>query len=251
MTPYYDEGGITIYHGRCEEILPDLADESVDIAVTSPPYNMGLTPGGGGRGMYRPSGSRKGGRFRQGYDGDNDDALPYDEYCAWQRDVLAESWRVSRHAVFYNHRPRVEHGKLRLPLDYDYGVLGQPRQVIIWNRGTGIDVNLRNFCTRQEWIIFFARDEFKLVDHAASGMGDVWDLGMETGQKDHPAPFPIALPARCLAASGARSVLDPFAGSGTTLRAAKDIGARAIGIEKLERFCEMAALRMGQEVLAL
>ena len=246
VTPYYDQDGITLFCGRAEDVLPTL-DEQCDITVTSPPYNMGLVPGGNGRGMYRPGASNKAGRFRDGYDGDNDDAMPYDEYCDWQRRVLAECWRLSRLAVFYNHRPRVEHGRLRDPLDGDYGL--PLRQRIIWNRGTGIDVNLRQFCTRGEYILLFAKPEFTLVDHAASGMGDVWDLGIETKVKNHPAPFPVSLPARCIAATGATSVLDPFAGSGSTLVAAQQASIRAVGIEKSEVYCEIAVTRLAQGVL--
>jgi DNA modification methylase len=246
MTPYYDEDGIIVYHADCADVLPTLADDSVDITVTSPPYNMGLVPGGNGRGMYRPGASNKAGRFRDGYDG-HDDAMPQDEYDEWHRWCLGEMWRVSRLGVFYNHRPRVEHGRLRTPLSWDFGpaVL---RQIITWDRGTGIDVNLRAFCTRGEWIMLFAKDDFVLVDHSASGMGDVWQLGMARGIA-HPAPFPLSLPARCIQATGARSVLDPFLGSGTTLRAAKDAGIRAIGIETSERYCEVAAQRLSQGVL--
>ena len=247
MTPYYDDGTVTIYHGDCLEMMADMSSAIVDLVVTSPPYNMGLVPGGNGRGMYRPGANSKAGRFRAGYSGNNDDALPYDEYCVWQRATLAECWRLARLGIFYNHRPRVEHGKLRYPLDMDFGDL-LPRQIIVWDRGTGVDVNLRHFCTRQEWIILFARDEFHLVDHSASGLGDVWPLGMERAEKGHPAPFPISLPKRCLLATGAEVVLDPFMGSGTTLRAAKDLGRKAIGIEIYEPYCEIAARRMGQEV---
>lgn len=247
-TPYYADDSVTIYHGDSNEILPRLADGSVDIVVTSPPYNMGLTPGGNGRGMYRPGANNKAGRFRDGYSGNNDDALDYDEYCAWQRWVLAECWRVTTSAVFYNHRPRVEHGQLREPLNGDYGL--PLRQRIIWDRGTGIDITLRSFVTRGEYILFFAHPEFKMANHGMSGMGDVWNLGMET-RCDHPAPFPLSLPTRCILASDAARTLDPFMGSGTTLRAAKDLGRKAIGIEREERFCEMAAMRMAQEVLAL
>lgn len=248
IAPYYDDGLCTIYHGRCEEILPDI--ERADIVVTSPPYNMGLTPGGNGRGMYRPgSTGSKGARFRDGYDGANDDAMEQGAYDEWQREILRLCWGKANRAVFYNHRPRVEHGLLRLPLGMDFG--GLPlRQIIIVDRGTGIDVNLTHFCTRQEWILLFAKPTFRLVDHAASGMGDVWRLGMEHTKHGHPAPFPLGLPARAIAASGARSVIDPFMGSGTTLRAAADAGIRAIGIEKVERHCETAVARLTQQALA-
>lgn len=235
---------MTIYHGDC---LDAIGGETFDVAITSPPYNMGLVPGGNGRGMYRPGASNKAGRFRDGY-GEHTDAMPQEEYDDWQRQVLYALWARVTEGIFYNHRPRVEHGVLRPPLSMDFPI--PLRQIIIWDRGTGIDVNLRHFCTRQEWILLFAKPAFTLVDHAASGMGDVWRLGMEHGSS-HKAPFPLSLPKNALLASGARSVLDPFMGSGTTLRAAKDLGVRAVGIDNDEACCEMAAKRLGQEVLAL
>jgi site-specific DNA-methyltransferase (adenine-specific) len=241
--PFYEEDGITIYCGDCEEILPTL--DPVDLIVTSPPYNMGLVPGGNGRGMYRPGASNKAGRFREGY-GAHSDALPQDEYDAWQRRVLGACWAtlVDDGAIFYNHRPRVEHGVVRLPLGLDFGL--PLRQIITWDRGTGIDVTLRSFCSAYEWVFLFAKPEFKLVDHSASGMSDMWRLGMEREKNGHPAPFPVSLPERSLLATGASTVLDPFMGSGTTLRAAKDLGRRAVGIELEERHCETAARRLAQ-----
>ena len=244
--PYYDDGQITIYHGRCEDILPTL--EPVDLIVTSPPYNMGLVPGGNGRGMYRPGASNTAGRFRDGY-GEHADAMPQDEYDAWQRKVIALCMAalVDDGALFYNHRPRVEHGQVRWPLGLDFGF--PLTNMIVWDRGTGIDVTLRNFCSVYESIFVLAKPDFRLVDHAASGMGNVWRLGMETEDLGHPAPFPVSLPQKALQATGAQTVADPFMGSGTTLRAALNLGRRAIGIDVEERFCEIAALRMAQGVL--
>lgn len=170
--------------------------------------------------------------------------MPQDEYDDWQRAVLAECWRITRLGVFYNHRPRVEHGRLRDPLSNDFGPDPVLRQRIIWNRKTGIDVNLRNYVTRGEYVLLFAHDDFALATHAASGLGDVWDLGMETGVKWHPAPFPVSLPRRCIESTAAASVLDPFAGSGSTLVAAKEAGITGIGIEKSEPYCEQIAARL-------
>lgn len=248
MKPYYQDDFVTIYHGDCAEVLPSMTN--VDLVVTSPPYNMGLVPGGNGRGMYRPGASNKAGRFRDGY-GQHADALPQEEYDAWQRDIIGLCWDrlVDDGAIFYNCRPRVEHGKLRLPLAFEFGP--PVRQVIIWDRGTGIDVSLRQFCTVGEYIVLMAKPDFRLVDHSASGMGDVWRLGMEHRDLGHPAPFPLSLPTKALAATRAATVLDPFMGSGTTLRAAKDLGRRAVGIELEERYCEIAAKRCAQEVLDL
>jgi site-specific DNA-methyltransferase (adenine-specific) len=246
--PYYDDGQVTIYCGRCEDVLPAL--EPADLIVTSPPYNMGLVPGGNGRGMYRPGASNKAGRFRDGY-GRHGDAMPQDEYDAWQRHVIRLCWDAIADdgAIFYNHRPRVEHGLLRLPLGLDFGV--PLRQLITVDRGTGIDVNLRQFCSAYEWIAVLAKPGFKLVNHAASGMSDMWRLGMEREDLGHPAPFPASLPKKALLATGARTVIDPFCGSGSTLRAALDLGRRAVGIELEERFCEIARRRLAQGVLDL
>lgn len=246
MKPYYEDDLVTLHHGDCLDAMRSMPTESVDIVVTSPPYNMGLTPGGNGRGTYRHTTS-KARRFSTGGYGSHDDAMAQSDYDAWQREVLAECWRVSRLAVFYNHRPRVEHGILRDPLGNDFGI--PLRQRIILNRGTGIDVNLRAFCTRGEYLFFFPKPDMLLVSHSASGMGDVWDIGIEYGVKDHPAPFPVSLPTRCIQATGAQSVLDPFCGSGTTLRAAADLHVRGVGVELEERFCALAVARLEQQAL--
>lgn len=247
MKPYYSDDLVTLYHGDCLEVMRSLPDESVDMVVTSPPYNMGLVPGGNGRGMYRPGASNKAGRFREGY-GAHNDAMDQSEYDNWQREVLAECWRLSRLAVFYNHRPRVEHGVLRDPLGNNFGI--PLRQRIVWNRGTGIDVNLRAFCTRGEYVYLFAKPDFKLSSHSASGMGDVWNLGIETGVPDHPAPFPVSLPARCIEATGARSVMDPFSGSGSTLLAAVNARISAVGIELESKHCDLSIRRLSNQTMA-
>lgn len=233
--------GVELYLGDCRGILPTLAP--ADLVITSPPYNMGLVPGGNGRGMYRPGANNKGGRFREGY-GIHSDALPQDEYDAWQRECLAMMYDRARLGVFYNHRPRVEHGKLRVPLSFDYGDVPL-RQIIIWDRGTGIDVNLRTFCTRQEWVMLFAKPEFSLIDHAASGRGDVWRLGAEYARDiGHPAPFPVSLPDTILQSVAAKDVIDPFAGSGSTGVAAVNLGRGFVGIEIEPKFFDIACRRI-------
>ena len=244
-TPYYTDESVTLWHGDCLEVMSDwlnqyAAPDFGQIVVTSPPYNMGLTPGGNGRGMYAPSASRKGGRFRDGYDS-FDDAMPQDEYDQWQRDCLELMWDLIPNdgAIFYNHKQRIEHGVARLPLGLDFGI--PLRQIITWDRGTGIGVNKRHFASVSEFVFLFAKPDFMLRDHSASGVGDVWRLGMAQDDWGHPAPFPLALPQRVIDTTAARSVLDPFAGIGTTLRAAKDAGIKAVGIEKSERYCEVIA----------
>lgn len=94
--------------------------------------------------------------------------------------------------------------------------------------------------------------------HKPRTMHFTWDGGMRAGEPSnrefsHPAQKPLELMRWCIGLCPIETglVLDPFAGSGTTLRAAKDLGRKAVGIEIEERYCEIAAKRMGQEVLDL
>ena len=251
--PYYSDELVTLYHGECEDILPRLT--GVDLIVTSPPYNLGVTTGGG-FGHWR-DGQIHGGRSKWkaamhdgdgiGYD-EHDDAMPFPAYREWQRDVLTACWAtLSDHgAIYYNHKPRVQASELWLPLDLNPGL--PLRQIIIWARAGGINFAPTHYVPTHEWICVFAKQSFRLTSRGASGVGDVWTVPQEANP-DHPAPFPIGIPARAIETTGPRLVLDPMAGSGTTLRAAMDSGVRSIGIEKSERYCERIVRRLSQGVL--
>lgn len=254
VKPYYDDGQITLYCGDNREVLPRLGAGVVDLVITSPPYNLGISSGGGldATARTRP-GDRRGGRDRRvskwggcalaaGYGGDVD-ALPWPEYTAWQQGVLRECWRVlsERGAVFYNHKPRIQAKSLWTPLDLNPGL--PVRQVVIWSRPGGVNFNRAHYCPTHEWVVVFARPGFALKSQGASGVGDVWTFRQDTGNP-HPASFPVQLPATILETTGAAAVLDPHAGSGTTLLAAKHAGIRAVGIEKNEAYCEMAVCRL-------
>lgn len=248
-TPYYQDETTTLYQGDALDVLMRLPPGSVDIVVTSPPYNMGLTPGGNGRGMY-PHTTQKANRFTTaGYSDAGDDAMDPEEYAALRVAELWEMHRVARIGVYWNHRPRVVHGELVDQLDSlrSFGHdLPPVRQRIILARPTGIDVNESHYCTRGEYLLLFPGPEFALVDRSASGMGDVWPTPIvPKSENKHPAPFHESVPERCIATTGASSVLDPFVGSGTTLAAAKRLGIRGVGIERSEQFCAMTAARIG------
>jgi DNA modification methylase len=248
--PYWSDGQAALYHGNCEDLLSlmlsELPGHLAHIVVTSPPFNMGLIPGGNGRGMYRPGAGNKGGRFREGYGQFRDD-LPQDEYDALHRRILHLLWDAipDDGAIYWNHRQRIEHGVVRLPLGLDFGL--PLRQIITVDRGTGIGPNLRHYASVAEWVFLFAKPGWQLVDHAASGRGDIWRLGMAQEDYGHPAPFPVSLPMRAIEDSAARSVLDPFAGTGTTLVAAKRAGIPGVGIEAEEHWCATARDRLSLE----
>jgi DNA modification methylase len=242
MKPYYDENGITLYHGDCLDVLPHVG--APDLIFTSPPYNLGVSTGGGFAAPGKKTGLWSGGPLAHGYEG-HEDNMPWTEYVEWQQAVLRACWAQisARGAIFYNHKPRVQAGALVTPLALNPGL--PVRQIVIWDRGSGMNFAPTHYVPSHEWIVVFARPEFRLKSKGASGLGDVWRVPPETGS-DHPAPFPIALPGRAIESIAPELVVDPFAGSGSTLRAAKDAGVRAIGIEKNERYCEMAVKRLAQ-----
>ena len=253
MTPYFERGGITIYHGDCLDVLSLLPANSVDIVFTSPPYNLGVTSGGGFADVRKYAdmkmGKWGGGRLAYGY-GEHDDAMPLPEYEEWQRSVLVECWQLIKPtgAIYYNHKPRVQDGRLWTPLAVNPDL--PVRQIVIWARAGGINFAPTHYLPTHEWIVVFAQPRFRLKSKEASGIGDVWYVPQEANT-DHPAPFPLALPSKAIETTDADVILDPFMGSGTTLRAAKNFGKRAIGIELNERYCEIAAKRLAQEVLPL
>jgi modification methylase len=236
MRPYYDDGTCQIFLGDCQEVLPELA--SVDLVVTSPPYNMGPQSG-----AYA--------NMRDGYHSHSDN-LPDHIYVAWQREILAALWHVvaPHGAIFYNHKPLIRDGTVLLPTRYvpDHVLL---RQVIVWYRRVGMNWSPRHFCPQHEWVLLLAHKAFCLTSRKASVAGDVWSLAIDQSGEGHPCAFPVSLPTKAIAATEAKVILDPFMGSGTTLRAAKNLGRKAIGIEIEEKYCEIAARRLGQEVLAL
>ena len=249
--PYWasEDGDVTLYLGDCELILSDwlseFAHSKAHIVVTSPPYNMGISTGGSfPRG--RSYGKWSGGLLAGGY-GEYRDARPWPEYIAWQQTILRECWRLCpAGAIFYNHKPRVQDGKLLhprtfLPPEFEPFV----RQEVIWARPGGINAGITHYCSTYEVIIVIARPGFRLKSKSASMLGDVWRV-VPVANTEHPAPFPKELPGHALETTGARSVLDPFAGSGSTLLAAKERGARAVGIEVDRRWCDLAVRGLSQ-----
>lgn len=232
-TPYYQDDHVTLYHGDCNDILPHLTD--VDLVFTSPPYNLGGTSGSAWSDLA------------DGY-ADHDDDLPHADYVTWQQDTIRQLWATlsDTGAIFYNHKPRYRGNQAWFPSDLVPADVPL-RQIIIWDKITGHQRTHWHFVPRNEWIMLMAREGFRLNNLSTD---DVWRVQTVQGTVAHPAPFPLGLPARAIGSCDARLVLDPFAGSGTTLRAAKDAGRKAIGIELSEAYCEVAASRLAQGVLA-
>ena len=212
---------------------------SVDVVVTSPPYNIKNSTGNGlknGRGGKWPKAE-----LIRGYD-EHDDAMPHEEYVEWQRACLRGMMRVLKPngAIFYNHKWRVQDGLLQDRSDI---VAGFPvRQIIIWQRSGGINFNEGYFLPTYEVIYLIAKPEFKLAPQA-NRRGDVWTIPQES-KNPHPAAFPLELAQRCIESTTGKVVLDPFLGSGTTAIAAELAGRDWIGIELSKSYCKVANERI-------
>lgn len=202
MTSWREENisGARLILGDCAEVLPTLSE--VDLICTSPPYNLGGAPWPH-LGHWKPGDSPGGkSKWRNGSDGSggvtygvHQDDLPHAEYVAWQRAVLQLCWAClsDQGAIYYNHKPRPIGGLLWLPLELNPGL--PLRQIVIWARAGGMNFNPTAYVPTHEWLMIFAKPDFRLRDKAASGAGDVWSIAQESSAL-HPAPFPVALPAR-------------------------------------------------------
>ena len=225
--------------GDAVEVMKKMPDKSIDLAVTSPPYNLKNSTGNGmkdGRG-----GKWANAKLQNGYT-HHDDCMPHEKYVAWQRKCLEEMMRLLKDdgAIFYNHKWRVQNGLLQDRQDI---VSGFPvRQIIIWHRNGGINFNKGYFLPTYEVIYLIAKKGFKLAPKA-NAHGDVWDIGQDLNNP-HPASYPIELMERIIGSTTAQIVLDPFMGSGTTAIAAKKLGRKYIGIELSPEYCKMAEDRV-------
>ena len=209
MKPYYDHAGITLYHGDCREILPTLGQ--FDLLLTDPPYGID----------YKAGESSQVGI--QKFERIHDDNKPFDpSFFLEFPDVIC--WGANNYAR-------------RLPEECG--------QFYCWDKVCQNGMKVRIAECEYAWHKNGTKP--RVFRHLWSGAY----RKSEAGQKScHPTQKPVALMVWCLSlAPDAQTILDPFAGSGTTLVAAKLEGRKAVGIEINERYCEIAAKRLAQGVL--
>ena len=233
---------IDIRQGDCLGVLRSVPDASVHLVVTSPPYNKRGHSGANLAGRNWKAGDINYGLF--------DDNMPEADYQAWQLDILNEIYRVlvDGGSLFYNHKNRVKSYVLTSPLVW---LLQSPltlRQEVIWDRGSAPDINPRRFYPSTERIYWmFKGKKPRYFNPASANHKEVWRINQEYNS-DHPAPFPVEVARRCIEACSVRGdvILDPFAGSGSTLIAAKELGRNAIGIEIHAPYIEIIKARLAQ-----
>lgn len=201
-----------------------LADESVEVIVTSPPYNLGHERWSMGWRSLREEGI--------GYYDDR----PEDEYQSWQQQLLGEFYRIAADgaSLFYVHKVRIDGGEVIHPVEW----LRSPnnpwsvRQEIVWNRKATHNHEPTLFRPQDARIYWLTKGTPALPDDGID-LESVWDIYGPRPDTDHPAPFPEEIPEQCLEAVATDDdvVLDPMGGSMTTCRAAAKLGYESIGVD--------------------
>lgn len=212
MKPYYEHAGITIYHGDCREILPMVMADAV---VTDPPYGINAE--------YRPHGQST------GVAAEWDKSVPYDLLTA------------------FGSMPVVWFGAPQKIVEAVASFDPSPERILIWAPRFTLSMAAAGGIAYRFHPIYSWR-----LPKQNPAVHDVFTDPTECGNWwSHQCTKPLALVKKlcAIASLPGETILDPFMGSGTTLRAAKDLGRRAIGIEIDEKYCEIAAKRLGQEVL--
>ena len=208
VKPYYQDSAVTIYHGDCREIVPQLG--MVDMVIIDPPYGMNFISN------YRLIKHIK----IQG-----DFFLPVD--------LIEMAIAKARKAAYCFCRWNNLH---EMP---------PPKSVLAWVKNNWSMGDLLHEHGRQwEACCFYAKEEHEFIKRIPDVL-----IVPRTGNNLHPTEKPEGLISLLISANVGGTILDPFMGSGTTLRAAKNLNRKAIGIEIEEKYCEIAALRMSQEVL--
>ncbi len=214
MKPYYQDESVVIYHADCRDILPHLP--KVDLVLTDPPYNAG-----------------------KDYGIHNDNMTPAD-YQEWCTECVAAALDKADNQFWV--APRYQLGLWM-------GLLPRAHLIVIPRGATGP--------YRGGWA-----DQFAIalaIGKPSLCAPDLWKGIRLKGEGyffredtlGHPGYTPYPIMARAIGLLSTNSLIDPFMGTGTTLRAAKDLNRKAIGIEIEEQYCEIAAKRMSQSVMEL
>ena len=241
MKPYYQDATVTIYHGDAIECFEQIA--AVDSILMDPPYCSGAFTEAGRKGASGMGLSHSVVKELGWFVGDNMGTAG----IAWLlRMIAVRGYSILREGgscccftdwrMIANIGPAIESSGFRW------------QNIIVWDkRAAGMG---NGFRAQHEMILHYVKGT---GDYHSKSYGNVLSIPrMNYHEREHQTQKPVELMECLVEVTTPRNgiVLDPFCGSGSTLRAAKNQGRRAIGFEREERFCEIGAKRMGQEILA-
>lgn len=225
--PYYSDALVTLYHGDCRELDAWLA---ADVLVTDPPYGMGYESHAAKKYAHRV----RSGSLTITVEGDKTTELRDGMLARWgdgKPALVFGTWRVYKPVgvqatLVWDKGDSPGMGQLELPWGNSHEevyVLGPVGNENGWRRGAN---------GRMASVI--------RVNGLASQHPD---------RNGHPTPKPVGLLERLMVECPPGSIADPFAGAGSTLLAAKNLGRTVIGVELEERYCEVIAKRLCQDTL--
>lgn len=219
--PFYDHDGISIYHGDCQRVLREFPDESFGFVLSDPPYLV---------------------NYEGRWDGDRE-TIAGDDCSDWLRPAFAQIWRVLKNDSFCVSFYGWPHAEIFVGVWKELGFRLISHIAFVKNVW-----GLGRFTRGQhETAYLLAKGH---PQRPAKGISDVVEWEREA-DAFHPNQKPVwaLYPLLSAFVPCCGTVLDPFMGSGSTLRAAKDMGIPAVGIEMDAHYCRRAALRLEQGVL--
>ena len=223
VEPYFADDYVTLYLGDCREVD---AWRDADVLVTDPPYGI--------NGAL--SASYKGRKPAGGFVPVHARSVAWDATLA-VRDAALLLWGDDKPAAVFASPKRLDHPPF------------VPREVpLIWDKGELVGMGDLRFPWRVNYELIYTRGEF--AGRRTSTAVLRYSLSNKAAAREgHPTPKPVGLMAELISKAPAGVIADPFAGSGSTLVAAKNLGRMAIGVELDERYAEIAARRLAQDVL--
>ena len=224
---------ITLIQGDCLELMKELDDESVDLVVTSPPYNLG-------------NNHHTGNKHHNPYLDD----MPENQYQEWQINILNECYRVLKQdgSIMYNHKNRIKEGEQITPYKWILKTKFIVKQEIIWeNQSQNFDkIRFYPFTERIYWL---AKDKkttlINTINHSDIFTTKEWKAVGTNGE--HTRAYPLKMVLDLLSVfPNAKEVFDPFMGSGTTGVACVQLNRNFIGYEISPDYFKIAEKRISE-----
>lgn len=215
MDPYYQDENVTLFHGDC--LTEHREWLAADVLVTDPPYGVAYTSG------------RVEGRKR------NTTGIKNDKTPEVRNAAIAE----------WGDRPYIAFGSWRVPKPE------RVRQTLIWDKGDDPGTGDLTMPWGSSYEEIYVSGKGKIWTGARTAAVLRYSKPRGTSRPDHPSPKPIPLMEALIERCPPGVIADPFAGSGSTLVAARNLGRKIIGVELEERYCEIIAKRLAQVALDL
>ena len=222
-----------VIQGDCLEVMKSFDDNSIDCIITSPPYNIGN--------MHSND-------IQFGtYSGNN---MKEDVYQKWQVEFLNECHRVLKEdgSMFYNHKIRIKDKKAIHPMEWLLKTNFILKQEIVWDMGKSANSDKIRFFPYSERIYWLVKNKETKIFNVDS-LSDVWRVVPKHKRKDtgHIAVMPVEIVENIIKSTEYKTILDPFAGSGTTGVACKNLNRNYILMEKEPEYIEIINKRLSNQ----